>query len=81
MSNLEQKWWFVMVVSGISSIAARYLLESAGIASPSGAAQWTLFVFCLIGFWRGLSLLAWWALLLIAPTSTLLDRPGRPRRS
>lgn len=83
MSNLESKWWFVATVSGVSAFAARFVLEMAGIPSPSGWAQWTLFFFCLLGFWRCLSFLAWSALLLIAPTNPLLDKPGArpPRRA
>ncbi|RZA34922.1 MAG: hypothetical protein EOP92_13185 [Lysobacteraceae bacterium] len=81
MSNLENKWWFILAVSGISTIAARYVLEAAGIPSPAGAAQWTLFFFCMLGFWRGLSMLAWFAVLLVSPSSTLLDQPARRRRA
>lgn len=80
MSNLENKWWFVGAVSGVSALAARYLLDLAGIASPAGPAQWALFFVCLFGFWRCLSGLAWFALLLVAPSSSLLDPAGRRLR-
>ncbi|MEW6760960.1 MAG: hypothetical protein AB1437_09070 [Pseudomonadota bacterium] len=73
MSNLEKKWWFNALAGGVSAFCARFLLDQAGIPDPAGAAQWTLFFFCVLGFWRGFSFLAWLAVLLVWPRSSLLD--------
>ncbi|MFC0251891.1 hypothetical protein [Massilia consociata] len=82
MSNLERKWWFVAAMAGGSTFCSLLLLGMAGIGALRGPAQWMLHFFCLIGFWRCFSFLAWFAVLLVAPSSPLLDRyqgPGRRR--
>lgn len=73
MSNLEKKWWFNALAGGVSAFCARFVLDQAAIPDPAGAAQWTLFFFCVLGFWRGFSLLAWLVVLLVWPRSPLLD--------
>jgi len=77
MSNLERTWWFCLLAGGISSAGTRFLLATAGIDSPSGAGQWTLFFFCFFGVWRLFAAAAWLTLVLVKPTSTLLDN-GKP---
>ncbi|MCD2516674.1 hypothetical protein LQ564_10185 [Massilia sp. G4R7] len=81
MTNLERTWWFCALAGGVSAFGTRFILDMAGIASPSGAAQWTLFAFCFFGVWRLFAAAAWLAVLLVKPTSRLLDRgaakPGR----
>jgi len=80
MSNLERTWWFCALAGAVSSMGTRFLLAMAGIGSPSGAAQWTLFFICFFGVWRLVAAASWLVLLLAKPTSTLLDRGAASSR-
>ena len=72
-TQLGQKWWYVLVVIGLSTIASKLLLRSAGIEPPETLAQYAVEFLCFVGFWRIFDFLGWVAVLLIAPSSTLLD--------
>jgi len=73
MTKLERTWWFAALAGGIGAFSARWLMEYAGIGSPSGIAQWLVFGCCMAMIVRLLSFLGWMILLLAKPTSPLLD--------
>lgn len=73
MTKFEQKWWGVALLAGFSAVFARYLLDMAGIGSPSGVAQWLVCWFCMMVIWRILAGLASFILVLAAPRSKLVD--------
>ena len=71
-SKLEQTWWFVGLVGGLSALLTLQVMRAAGIWSPDNLAQWTLYFFGFVGIQRCISFLGWGVLLLMAPKSELL---------
>lgn len=73
-SKLERKWWFVAIVSLLSTMTTLYVIEAAGIRSPYSLAQWVLYFCTFAGIWRACSFLGWLLVLAVAPRSALLGR-------
>lgn len=71
-STLEQKWWFVAIVCGMSALVTMHVMRMAGIWEPANLAQWILYFFSFFGIHRCISFLGWGVLLLVAPNSRLL---------
>ena len=76
-TNLSRKWWYVGIVAMLSTMLANLVLDAAGMPSRDGLARWTVYFLCFVGFWRSIDFAIWFAMLLIAPSSKLLDRAGR----
>ncbi|MCC2974411.1 hypothetical protein [Massilia sp. IC2-476] len=76
-TRLRQTWWFVGIVAALSALLSNLVLRAAGMGSPESLAQWLVYFFCLVGFWRCFDFLGWLVLLLVAPSSKLLDPPAR----
>ena len=74
---LGRKWWFAGTLGFLCPLLTLPLMRAAGWQSPQDWAQWLVYILCIVGAWRGLGFVAWLAVLLIAPTSTLLDPPKR----
>lgn len=77
LTGLGRKWWFVGSLSGLSGLLSFPVLQAAGLGSPENWAQWLLYFLCFSGIWKCLSVLGWFAVLLLAPSSTLLDPAKR----
>lgn len=75
-TNLARTWWFVGSLAALSALLTLPLLRAAGLGSPENWAQWLVHFLCFSGIWTGLSSIGWFAVLLIAPSSKLLD-PAR----
>lgn len=73
---LGRKWWFAGLLAGLSAFLTLPLLRAAGIDSPEGWAQWLVCMLCFYCIWRWLGALIWFAVVLLAPRSKLLD-PAR----
>ena len=58
-----------------------YVMAVAGIPQLDNAARITLFVFCLIGFERSLSLLGWLLVLWVSPAHAIDAPAGGPQRT
>lgn len=69
MSRLEKKWWFIVVVSALTMMATRYVMEVAGVPfmDDANAARLLLQFFCFLGLWRCFSFVAWLLALALAP--------------
>jgi hypothetical protein len=80
MSRLEKKWWFILIVSFMSTFATRYLLDAAGLPAVRGfhAAQFAVYLCCFFGIWRGFSFLGWLLALLLAPSLVSVAGPTPP---
>lgn len=72
-TGLGGTWWFVGLLSGLSGLLTLSLLRAAGMGSPQDWAQWLVYFLCFFAVWRCLSFIGWFAVLLIAPKSKLLD--------
>lgn len=73
LTNLGRKWWFVGGLSGASALLTLPLLHAAGMDTPETWAQWLVSFLCFSGVWKCLSFIGWFAVLLLAPSSKLLD--------
>lgn len=73
MTGLGRRWWFVGLLSGLSALLTLPLLHAAGVGSPQNWAQWLVHFFCFFTIWRCLGFIGWLAVILIAPSSKLLD--------
>ena len=71
-SKLEQTWWFVGLMGGLSALVTIHVMRTAGIWAPANFAQWILYFFCFVGIHRCISFLGWGVVLLVAPKSPLL---------
>ncbi len=74
---LGRTWWFAGLLACFSALLTLPLLHAAGVGSPQNWAQWLVHFLCFFTIWRGLGLLGWFAVVLIAPTSKLLDPAKR----
>jgi hypothetical protein len=61
MDKLEKKLWFVVLVSLLSTMATRYLVESAGLPGPGGMSfsQGLLYFLCFGACWKLFSFGGW----------------------
>ena len=75
-TRLGRKWWFAGLLGFLSALLTLPLLQAAGLRSPDNWAQWLVHFLCFGAIWRGLGFAGWLALVLIAPSSSLLD-PAR----
>ncbi len=75
-TNLGRKWWFVGGLGGASALLTLPLLHAAGLPSPDTWAQWLVYFLCYGGVWKFLEFVSWFAFVLLAPSSKLLD-PAR----
>lgn len=73
LTNLSRTWWFVGGLSAASGLVTLPLLHAAGMGSPETWAQWLVWFLCFSGVWKCLSFIGWFAVLLLAPSSKLLD--------
>lgn len=70
MEKLERKWWFVALLSALSTIVTRWLTASAGMP-PLGdfnVSQWLVYALCFGAVWKMLSFGVWLAVLCLRPT-------------
>lgn len=75
MSELEKKWWFLLVVSFFTTFSTIGLLYTAGMPPfEYSAAQWAVWLLCFLGLQRCFSFLGWLAVLLIAPKTISQER-------
>ena len=67
MSSVENKWWFIAIVSAGSAVLTQLLFLAAGLSIT--ASGWTLVIFalCVSALFRLVSFLGWLAVLAIAP--------------
>lgn len=75
-TRLRQTWWFVGIVAMVSSLLTNLVVRAAGMPSPESLAQWVVYALCFVGFWRCFDFLGWLAVLVIAPSSKLLEPPA-----
>jgi len=76
-TKLNRNVWVTGVLSGLSTLLTILVLRLAGMPMPDTAAQWIVYFLCFTGIWKCLECVAWFVLLLVAPTSKLLDPVGR----
>jgi hypothetical protein len=74
-SRLERTWWYTGTTVMLALAPATCVTRSAGIPQLDNAAQVTLFLFCLVGFERCLSLLGWLLVLWVSPVHAM-DAPA-----
>lgn len=75
MSELEKKWWFVLVVSFFTTASTIGLLYIAGFPPfEYSAAQWAVWFLCFMGLQRCFSFLGWLVVLAIAPKKIAVER-------
>ena len=69
MSALERKWWFIGIVSFLTIIVTRYLIDSAGfpVRPEYNWAQWAVFILIYAAVWRCLSFSGWLIAVAISP--------------
>lgn len=69
MSRLENKWWYIVVVSILTVLATRYVMDMAGVpaAESFSMARFLLHFFCFVGLWRCFSFIGWLVALAWAP--------------
>ncbi len=69
MSILDRKWWFIAIVSILTIIVTRYLIDSAGfpLRSEYSWAQWAVFILSYAAVWRCLSFCGWRIAVAISP--------------
>lgn len=73
LTGLGRKWWFAGLLGGLSALLTLPVLSAAGLAQPGNWAQWLVYFLCFCGVWRCLAFAGWFALLLVSPSSKLLD--------
>jgi hypothetical protein len=76
-TGLGRKWWFNGLLGGLSALLTLPLLRAAGLASPDNLAQWVVYFLCFFSVWRALAFAGWLLLLLVSPSSKLLEPTGR----
>jgi hypothetical protein len=76
-STLEQKWWFIVSAGALSAAFTNLVLRMAGLGSPENLAQFIVYLLCFTGIWKCIAFLSWLLLLLLKPTSKLLDPAAR----
>jgi hypothetical protein len=67
MNPFDKHWWksaLPLLLSFFSTIA---LLRSAGMWPTKGVAQFAVYLFCYLGFWRCFSGLVWLGCMMVAP--------------
>lgn len=68
MSELERKWWFVLIVSMLTMASTLGLLYAAGLPPfEYSGAQWVVWFFCYVGLQRCFSFLGWSLVLIVSP--------------
>lgn len=69
MSALERKWWFIGIVSFLTILVTRYLIDSAGFPAQReySWAQWAIFILSYAAVWRSLSFCGWLIAVAISP--------------
>jgi hypothetical protein len=74
-SRLERTWWFIAIVSALAFVSAAGLMQAAGLPFPyTGVAQWVLHGLCFFAFQRGYSHAGWLLVLVLVPSSPMLER-------
>jgi len=73
-SKLERKWWFLLPVSALAAFLTAYFMESAGVKQTYNFSQWVLYTLCFVGLQRGLSFVAWLAILAVSPSDGIRER-------
>lgn len=76
-TKLGSKWWFVGLLGFLSGLLVSPLLRAAGLGPPQDWAQWLVNFLCFFAIWRCLGFAIWFAVVLVAPSSRLLDPAGR----
>lgn len=75
MSELERKWWFVLVVSFLTTFSTIGLMATAGLPPfEYSAAQWAVWFLCFMGLQRCFSFLGWLTVLAISPKTIKAER-------
>lgn len=74
-SRLERTWWFIAIVTALAFVSAAGLMRAAGLLFPyTGVAQWALHAMCFFAFQRGFSHAGWLLVLVLTPSSPMLER-------
>ena len=76
-TKLVRHVWITGLLSGLGTLLTILVLRRAGMPMPDTAAQWIVYFLCFTGIWKCLEFAAWFVLLLVVPTSKLLDPAGR----
>lgn len=75
MSELEKKWWFVLVVGFLTFLSTIGLLYAAGMPPfEYSPAQWVVWFLCYMGLQRCFSFVGWLAVLVISPKTIKAER-------
>ena len=73
-SKLERKWWFSLPVIALAAFLTAYFMDSAEISRPYNFSQWVIYALCFAGLQRGLSFVAWLAVLGVSPSDGIRER-------
>jgi hypothetical protein len=72
-TTLEQKWWFIVSAAALSAVFTNLVLRMAGLGSPENLAQFIVYLLCFMGIWKCIAFLSWLLVLVLKPSSKLLD--------